>query len=197
MATDTSVKTQNQTESNVGKRLRNFLIVLVGVALSVTLVVGLRTQTNSVSLTDLDERSTPLEIALTNGKPSLVEFYANWCTVCQKMAPDIAALETQYADRANFVMLNVDNTKWLPEMLRYRVDGIPHFVFLGQDGEAIAETIGEQPRTIMASNLDALVTGKTLPYAETKGAVSEFSTPVAPTGSQNDPRNHGNSGKKG
>ncbi len=107
------------------------------------------------------------------------------------MAPDIAALEKQYADKINFVMLNVDNTKWLPEMLRYRVDGIPHFVFLGKDGNSVAETIGDQPRTIMTSNIDALLAGSSLPYARTSGEVSKVSAPAAPESNKDDPRSHG------
>ena len=119
-----------------------------------------------------------------------MEFYANWCTVCQAMAPDIDRLEQQYAQKVNFVMLNVDNTKWLPEMLKYRVDGIPHFVFLNQSGEAIAQTIGEQPHSIMATNLDALMTGSPLPYAQTSGQVSKFAAPVTPSAGGDDPRLH-------
>lgn len=107
------------------------------------------------------------------------------------MAPDIAQLEQEYADKVNFVMLNVDNTKWLPEMLKYRVDGIPHFVFLSQNGETIAQAIGDQPHTVMASNLEALVTGSSLPYAQASGQVSKFSAPVAPVNNQDDPRSHG------
>ncbi|MBN3951642.1 MAG: thioredoxin family protein [Nostoc sp.] len=191
MSTDSPVNSPDKSESTFGKRLRNFLIVMVAIALSVALFLGLRTETTSASLAKLSDASTPLEVALSNGKPSLVEFYADWCTVCQKMAPDIAQLETEYADKMNFVMLNVDNLKWLPEMLRYRVDGIPHFVFLSQQGETIAEAIGDQPRTIMASNLEALVTGSSLPYAQASGKVSKFSAPVAPTASQDDPRTHG------
>jgi thiol-disulfide isomerase/thioredoxin len=192
MSTDSSVNSPAKPESMLGTRVRNFLIAIVAIALSVALFLGLRTQSTSVSLAKLDQGSTPLEVAITNGKPSLVEFYADWCTVCQKMAPDIAQLETQYAKKLNFVMLNVDNTKWLPEMLKYRVDGIPHFAFLSQDGETIAQAIGDQPRTIMASNLEALATGSSLPYAQTSGQVSKFSAPVAPTASQDDPRSHGN-----
>jgi thiol-disulfide isomerase/thioredoxin len=189
MSTDSPISPQ-KPQSTSGTRLRNFVIAMVAIALSVALVLGLRTQTPEASLAKLDQGSIPLELALTNGKPTLMEFYANWCTVCQQMAPDMQQLETQYADKVNFVMLNVDNTKWLPEMLKYRVDGIPHFLFLGKDGETIAQAIGNQPRTIMASNLEALATGSSLPYAQASGQVSKFSAPVKPTSSKDDPRLH-------
>ena len=190
MSTDSSLDSQEPPESTFGVRLRNFLIVTVAVVLSVALFLGLRSETTSVSLTDLEKDSTPLEVALSNGKPSLIEFYANWCTVCQKMAPDIATLETEYADKVNFVMLNVDNNKWLPEMLQYRVDGIPHFVFMDKNTQPQAETIGDQPRTIMGSNLEALIAGSPLPYAQANGRVSQFSSTTS-TGSNDDPRSHG------
>ena len=190
MAGNLGESTSGSNQLSVGKRLRNLLVVMVAIALSVALFLGVKSQTKEVSLTALDEKSTPLEVALSNNKPTLMEFYANWCTVCQAMAPDIAQLEQQYADKVNFVMLNVDNTKWLPEMLKYRVDGIPHFVFLNQTGEAIAQAIGEQPRTIMATNLDALVADAPLPYAQASGQVSKFAAPVAPASSGDDPRLH-------
>ncbi|MDF5706313.1 MAG: thioredoxin family protein [Nostoc sp. S4] len=191
MSTGLPANSSEKSESTLAKRLRNFLIAIVAIALAIALFLGLRTERTLASLPKLSDSSTPLEVAMTNGKPSLVEFYADWCTVCQKMAPDIAQLETQYADKLNFVMLNVDNTKWLPEMLKYRVDGIPHFVFLKPGGETIAQAIGDQPRTILASNLEALVIGSPLPYGQSNGQVSKFSAPAAPTSTQDDPRSHG------
>jgi thiol-disulfide isomerase/thioredoxin len=180
-----------QSASAFATRVRNLLIVLVAVVLSSALFFGLRSETPTGSLEALAEQSTPLEVALTSGKPTLMEFYANWCTSCQAMAPDIAEIEQQYGDRVNFVMLNVDNSKWLPEMLHYRVDGIPHFVFLDSSGEAIASAIGEQPHAIMTDNLDALIAGLPLPHAKSSGRTSEVNTVAVPKANIDDPRSHG------
>jgi len=179
------------TPTDNGTKLRNLLLVLVATVLSVAIFLGLKTETGSATLTTIAEEAIPLEVALSNGKPTLMEFYANWCTSCQAMAPDIASLEQQYGEDINFVMLNVDNSKWLPEILSYRVDGIPHFVFLGKDGQPIAQAIGEQPRSVMESNLVALAAGNSLPYAEASGQTSAFAAPVAPgKNSTSDPRSH-------
>ncbi|NEP14397.1 MAG: thioredoxin fold domain-containing protein [Symploca sp. SIO2C1] len=188
-----SVPTSSQkSEATNGTRIRNFLIALVAIALGVALFLGLKTETGSVSLETQAAESTPLEIALSNGKPTFMEFYANWCTSCQAMAKDLGELKQQYATKANFVMLNVDNSKWLPEILNYRVDGIPHFVFLGTDGQAIAQTIGEQPRPVLEANLEALVANLPLPYTQGSGQISAFEPSVSSTtSSQDDPRSHG------
>lgn len=181
-----------QYESTAGNRIRNFLIALVAIALTISLYVGLRTETPEASLDTQASSSIPIEVALTNGKPTLMEFYANWCTSCQAMAKDMEELKQEYADKLNFVMLNVDNTKWLPEMERYRVDGIPLFVFLGKDGQAIAQNIGEQPRSIMAANIDALIAGESLPHTQASGQISNFTPPVTPAkDNTSDPRSHG------
>lgn len=195
MATNTpdSAPTSPQpAETTVGQRLRNFLITLVAFALGIALFLGTQTQTGATSLDAQAEASTPLEVALSNGKPTVMEFYANWCTSCQAMADDLEELKDKYGDAVNFVMLNVDNSKWLPEILTYRVDGIPHFVFFGNDGKAIAQSIGEQPRSIMDANLEALVAALPLPYTQANGQVSAFDAPVSATkASQDDPRTHG------
>jgi len=189
-----SVSTSPNAEVTSGTRWRNFLIALVAIVLGVALFLGLQTETGAMSLDTQAEESTPLSVALSNGKPTLMEFYANWCTSCQAMAKDLGELKQQYGNSVNFVMLNVDNTKWLPEILNYRVDGIPHFVFLGTDGKSIAQAIGEQPHQVMQANLDALVAALPLPYTKANGQVSDFDAPVSvpkSSSSQGDPRSHG------
>lgn len=189
---DASAKSPADASMTIGKQLRNLLIVIVATILTVTVFLGFRTQATTVSLNELAEEGTvPLEMALANGKPSLVEFYANWCTSCQAMAQDLGEIKDNYKDQLNFVMLNVDNSKWLPEMLHYRVDGIPHFVFLNSTGETIASVIGEQPRSIMAANVEALISGDNLPYVQGRGQTSTVdANPLTPNSRPDDPRSH-------
>lgn len=189
-------ETASAKTTSITTRLRNLIVVSVAVVLTVLVVLGIRTQTPAASLETLAAEATPLEVALTNGKPSLIEFYANWCTSCQAMAGDMAELQATYGGEINFVMLNVDNNKWLPEMLHYRVDGIPHFVYLDAEGETVTAAIGEQPKVVIASNLDALITGAELPYQQGIGQASHLEAPVSRgTVIQSDrgdnPRSHG------
>lgn len=188
-------ETATQTTPDIAMKIRNLIVVSVAIVLSALVMLGVRTQTSTASLESLATQATPLEAALVNGKPSLMEFYANWCTSCQAMAGDMADLRTTYSDQVNFVMLNVDNTKWLPEMLHYRVDGIPHFVYLDRGGEPVTMAIGEQPKAVFASNLEALLADADLPYQQSVGRASELenlgASGVRVEGRSDDPRSHG------
>ena len=178
--------------SNPTNKIRNIVIAVIAIVLGVFLVLGSQTTLNDQSLEAQAEHSTALNVATTNGKPTLLEFYANWCTSCQAMAGDLAQLKQDYQGQVNFVMLNVDNSKWLPEVLDYNVDGIPHFIFLNNQGDAIAESIGEQPLAIMDKNLQALTDDRPIPYAFAKGNISDFNAQQEiKQGNQDDPRAHG------
>ncbi|NJL83000.1 MAG: thioredoxin fold domain-containing protein [Chloroflexaceae bacterium] len=180
-----------QQSVSIVQRLRNSLIAIAAVVLSLAIFWGVQAQATTPSLEDQAEQAMPLEAALSNGKPTLAEFYANWCTTCQAMAKDLGQLKQNYAQSLNFVMLNVDNSKWLPEILRFRVDGIPHFVYFDRSGQPIAEAIGQQPRAILDANLAALVGDRPLPYTYQAGRVSQLEGLAEPSSSPDDPRSHG------
>ncbi len=171
------------------QRLRNFLVVIVAIVLGLAIYVGTGAQKNPGTLAYQAENSVPWEQAQTNGKPTLLEFYANWCSSCRAMAADLGSLKQKFGQRVNFVMLNVDNDKWLPEMMEYDVDGIPHFVFLDAQAQAVGMAIGQQPLSIMSKNIEALANGESLSFNQALGQTSALKTSTGPK--TDDPRSHG------
>ncbi|XP_010526734.1 PREDICTED: thioredoxin-like protein HCF164, chloroplastic [Tarenaya hassleriana] len=143
-----------------------------------------------VSLKDLSASALPYEEALSNGKPTVVEFYADWCEVCRELAPDVYKVEQQYKDKVNFVMLNVDNTKWEQELDEFGVEGIPHFAFLDKDGNEEGNVVGRLPKQFLGENVDALARGQpSIPHARVVGEYSKAES--RKVHQVVDPRSHG------
>ncbi|KAJ6806576.1 putative thioredoxin-like protein HCF164, chloroplastic [Iris pallida] len=143
-----------------------------------------------VSLQDLSAVAMPYEEALSNGLPTVVEFYADWCEVCRELAPDVYKVEQQYKNRVNFVMLNVDNTKWEQELDEFGVEGIPHFAFLDAKGNEEGNVVGRLPRKYLLENVDALANGDpSIPHARVVGQYT--SADSRKVHQVVDPRSHG------
>ncbi len=182
-----------------GNKLPNIIIAIAAVVLAIALFFGLKVQQGDASLTVQAQVATPIEVALASGKPTLMEFYADWCTSCQAMAPNLAKVKKDYAETVNFSMLNVDNTKWLPEIEKYRVDGIPHFIFFDRSGNMLGEVIGEQPDSVLRSSLDEIIAGRIKPITTDTGTAIKHAegqtskmSPAAPNATKStDPRGHG------
>lgn len=167
----------------------NRRVALVSVLAAVGLFSSQRLDVG-VSLKDITAAALPYEEALSNGKPTVVEFYADWCEVCRELAPDVYKVEQQYKDRVNFVMLNVDNTKWEQELDEFGVEGIPHFAFLDKDGNEEGNVVGRLPKQYLLENVDALARGKeSIPYSR---AVGQYTSAESRKVHQvSDPRSHG------
>ncbi|CAI0554331.1 unnamed protein product [Linum tenue] len=132
-----------------------------------------------VSLKDLSAAALPYEEALSNGKPTVVEFYADWCQVCRvspRCVQSRAAVQVNRISlwgQVNFVMLNVDNTKWEQELDEFGVEGIPHFAFLDRDGNEEGNVVGRLPRRYLMENVEVLAKGEaTVLHARVVGQFS-------------------------
>ena len=101
------------------------LLLAVAFALALALLVlrgGLQSES---PMEQLARRSLDPDVALSNGQPTLIEFYADWCQACREMAPAMLSLEQSTRDRLDVVLVNVDNPRWLDLVDRYEVNGIP------------------------------------------------------------------------
>lgn len=176
-----------------GPGQRDRLILLAIAALLAVAVVwfrgGLQPQ---APLEALARRSPELSVALTNGRPTIVEFYADWCEACRSMAPAMEAVESTYRQQLNVVLLNVDNPRWLPEVERYEVNGIPQLELFNRTGTSIGRAIGARTRPELESLARALVDNQPLPPLAGLGATSNLALDPSPNSpGAAGPRSHG------
>tara|TARA_Y100000589_G_scaffold102481_1_gene96597 strand:- start:1101 stop:1559 length:459 start_codon:yes stop_codon:yes gene_type:complete len=97
------------------------------------------------------------EIAFSNGKPTYLEFYAEWCEICKEMAPDIAELKKEFDNEINFVFLNVDNPKWDKYIKNFNVNGIPQINIIDSNSNLLATLTGLQKENILKESMEYLI----------------------------------------
>lgn len=84
--------------------------------------------------------------------PVLVDFWADWCPPCRKLAPTVDALAQEYDGRVRVAKLDVDKSPAVAE--RYGVMSIPTLI-LFQGGQVVEQRIGAVPAAEIRAMLDA------------------------------------------
>ena len=134
----------------------------------------------------LARQSPELDIALADGRPTLVEFYADWCEACRAMAPAMETIERSHHGALDVVLLNVDNPRWQPEVERYAVNGIPQLELFDAGGHSVGRSIGARRPEELEALTTALVESRPLPQLVGVGATSSLEeapgAPAAPGG---------------
>ena len=91
---------------------------------------------------------------LKSKQPVLVDFWADWCAPCHRIAPAIEELAQEFDGSATIAKLNVDEE---PELARrYGIRSIPSLLFF-RSGEAVDRIAGVQPKRVLSEKLAELV----------------------------------------
>jgi thioredoxin len=64
----------------------------------------------------------------------VVEFSADWCVDCKRVAPDMPEIAAKFAGQFDFAELDVDESRAIAE--EYNVKGIPTFIIF-RDGKEV------------------------------------------------------------
>jgi thioredoxin 1 len=83
--------------------------------------------------------------------PVLVDFWAEWCAPCHRLAPLLDELTEEYSGRARIVKLDSDEN---PETTReYGVMSMPTLIVF-RDGQVVSQVIGAHPKAKLRALID-------------------------------------------
>jgi thioredoxin 1 len=87
---------------------------------------------------------------LSNPKPVMVDFWAEWCGPCRMVSPILDEIAAEYSDKIEIVKVNVDEEPQLA--MQYGVTGIPLMgVFKG--GQMVKQMVGAKPKQAIVADL--------------------------------------------
>ena len=87
-----------------------------------------------------DLEKYPDSFAYENQLPCIIDFYADWCGPCKKIAPIMEELALEYEGKVLFYKVNVDTERKLATIFQIR--NIPTVFFLPKEGQPMSQVGG-------------------------------------------------------
>ncbi len=101
----------------------------------------------------LEIKQANFDELVAQGKPMVVDFWAEWCGPCRMMAPIVDELAEEYGDRAVIGKCNVEDNDDIT--MKYGVRNIPTIIFL-KNGELVDKQVGACSKDDLKAKLEKL-----------------------------------------
>ena len=91
---------------------------------------------------------------INSDKPTLVDFYANWCQPCKMMTPIIEETKNTLGNKATVLKIDIDKNREVA--LKYGIRGVPTMI-LFQKGKTIWRQSGVVPSKMLVGEVEKIV----------------------------------------
>ncbi len=100
-----------------------------------------------VTVSDSEFESSVLQ----GDKPSLIDFWADWCQPCKMLAPTVEEIAGEYEDKVLVGKLNVDDNP--ATATKYGIRGIPTLL-LFKGGQVVQQLVGVKSKAEIKKVID-------------------------------------------
>lgn len=99
-----------------------------------------------------NDENTKAEIE--SGKPVVIDFWAEWCIPCKKIAPIIDELAEQFEGRVKIGKYNVEDSSDIST--EFGIRNIPTILFF-KDGKLVDKNVGSISKSNLEEKINALL----------------------------------------
>ena len=94
------------------------------------------------------------EVVMNATLPVVLDFGAEWCGPCKKIAPSIDELSVEYEGKAIVGKVDVDSSPGLTA--QFKVRNIPTILYI-KSGEVMQKLVGDQPKKVLVDELEKIL----------------------------------------
>lgn len=87
-----------------------------------------------------DYMENPTKFNFKGSRPTILDFYADWCPPCRRLSPKLTKLAERYKDKIDVYKINIDKEEELARV--FGVKSIPMLLFIPTEGTPI-QTLGD------------------------------------------------------
>ena len=106
-----------------------------------------------MAVTQVSDENFNQEV-LQSDKPTLVDFWAEWCGPCHAVSPAVERISESYAEQMKFTKLNVDESPSTSAV--YGIRSIPTLMVF-KDGKVFSSIIGAVPEAKLLELVKAVL----------------------------------------
>jgi thioredoxin len=105
-----------------------------------------------------DYKANPTKWVYKGDKPAIIDFYADWCGPCKRVAPIMEELAQEYAGQVNIYKIDTDHERELAGQV-FGIRSIPSILFIPVDGQPTMYT-GAYPKEHYVELINTLLLKK-------------------------------------